>query len=197
MTGDRPQRISMRGSIVSSGFASGDRVVVGHWAVSPVGPITDVMWSSPSGERTLFAPTPAAADFITGVYEFDRVEVVEMRTSSGIRRLDLVFGDRTLGFGARRGIRIPVRRPAWFTRYVEGPIARRLMGVQTYGVSPTGVREWYRADRWAPLRSATATIGGESLGAMAPIRPACGFGFSEPPPRPSWVDVRPLLEYPS
>lgn len=187
----------MRGSIISSGFASGDRVVVGHWAESPVGPITDVMWSSPAGERTLFAPTDAAAEFITGVYEFDAVVVVEVRATEGVRRLDLAFGDRTLGFSARRGIRIPVPRPAWFTRYVEGPIARRLMGVQAHGVSPTGVREWYRADRWAPLRSAAASIAGESLGAMAPLRPACGFGFSEPPPRPSWVDVRPLLEYPS
>ena len=197
MSARRGQRISMRGSIVSSGFASGDRVVVGHWAVSPVGPITDVMWSSPSGERTLFAPDAEAAEFITGVYEFDSVEVVDVRAAERPRGLDLTFDDRTLAFTARRGIRIPVPRPAWFTRYVEGPIARRLMGVHTYGVSPTGVQEWYRADRWAPLRSATATVAGESLGAMAPLRPACGFGFSEPPARPSWVDVRPLLEYPS
>ncbi len=187
----------MRGSIVSSGFESGDRVVVGHWAESPVGAITDVMWSSPDGVRTLFAPSEVAAEFITGVYEFDEVEVVRIDATEDGRRLDLAFGDRTLHFVARRGVRIPVRRPAWFTRWVEAPIARRLMGVETYGVSPTGVREWYRADRWAPLRSASATIAGRTAGAMAPVLPACGFGFSEPPSRPSWVDVRPLLEYPA
>ena len=35
------------------------------------------------------------------------------------------------------------------------------------------------------------------LGAMAPIDPACGFGFSEPPRRPTITLVRPLLHDPS
>ncbi len=190
----------MRGSIISSGFESGDRVVVGHWQVSPVGPITDVMWSSPDGHRTLFAPDQAAADFITGVYAFDSVEcvdiIVDRTVARGSRSLDISVGDRRLRFVARRGVPIPLRRPAWFTRWVEGPIARLLMGVVTYGTSPTGVREWYRADRWSPLRTASGSIAGRPLGAMAHVDPACGFGFSEPPARPSWVDVRPLLEYP-
>ncbi len=186
----------MRGAIISSGFASGDRVVVGHWQVTPHGPLTDVMWATPDGRRTLFAPHTAAADFITGVYAFDRVEVGAVVAQSGRRRLDVTMGDRSLHFTAQRGIPIPFRRPAWFTRWVEGPVARRLLGVATYGTSPTGVREWYRTDRWAPLRDAGATVAGRSLGPMAPVSPACGFGFSEPPSRPSWVDVRPLLEYP-
>lgn len=189
-------RVSMRGSIVSSGFASGDRVVVGDWAESPVGRITDVMWAEPSGRRVLFVPDDAAAAFVAGVYEFDAVEVVPLRAVAGGRSLTVTLGDRVLRFDARRGAPIPVRRPAWFTRYVEGPIARWLMGVTTYGVSPTGVEEWYRADRWAPLRQASASVAGRSLGAMAPVTPACGFGFSEPPASPSWVDVRPLLRYP-
>ncbi len=186
----------MAGSIVSAGFASGDRVVVGHWRQTPIGPITDVMWADPDGRRTLFVPTTEAGAFVAGVYEFDAVEVVPFEVSSGIRTLHLAFGGRTLTFEARRGIPIPFHRPAWFTRFVEGPIARLLMGVVTYGVSPTGVREWYRAERWAPLRSATASRDDELLGATAPVDPPCGFGFSEPPKRPSWVDVRPLLEYP-
>lgn len=48
---------------------------------------------------------------------------------------------------AGRGWRLPsgrLRTPA-VTRWIEGPIARGVMGVRTYGVSPTGVREWYRA----------------------------------------------------
>lgn len=186
----------MQGSIVSSGFASGDRVVVGFWQQTPLGPLTDVMWAAPDGLRTLFVPTAEAADFVTGVYEFDVVAILDFAVSTERGCLELVFGDRSLRFVARRGVPIPFRRPAWFTRWVEGPIARRLLGVRTYGTSPTGVREWYRADRWAPLRDAGAIVGGRSLGAMAPVAPACGFGFSEPPSRPSWVHVRPLLEYP-
>ncbi|MDE0804370.1 MAG: hypothetical protein OSA99_13740 [Acidimicrobiales bacterium] len=189
-------RVSMRGSIVSAGFASGDRVVVGNWMESPVGRITDVMWAEPSGRRVLFVSDGTAASFVAGVYEFDSVEVVPLRTVRGARSLTVTVGDRLLRFDARRGIAVPVPRPAWFTRCVEGPIARRLMGVTTHGVSPTGVEEWYRANRWAPLRHASAVVEGRSLGTMAPVTPACGFGFSEPPSAPSWVDVRPLLRYP-
>lgn len=186
----------MRGSIISSGFASGDRVVIGHWAESPIGPVTDVMWAAPDGTRTLFVPDDRAAAFVSGVYEFDAVEVVAFRVYRRPREIDVELGDRFVHAVAGRGIPIPIPRPAAITRWVERPIARALMGVVTYGVSPTGVREWYRADRWAPLRDARAIVAGRDLGAMAPIDPRCGFGFSEPPPRPSWVDVRPLLEYP-
>jgi hypothetical protein len=71
------------------------------------------------------------------------------------------------------------------------------MGVRTYGVSPSGVREWYRADSWAPLTDAAASVGGRDLGAMADMSPPCRFGFSEAPRRPSLTAVRPLLEDPS
>lgn len=186
----------MAGSIVASGFGSGDRVVVGHWQRSPIGPLTDVMWASPDGARTLFVPSEEAAAFVAGVYEFDAVEVMGFDVEADEHKLSVRFGDRALFFHARRGLPIPVRRPAAFTRWVEGPIARRLLGVVTYGTSPTGVREWYRADRWRPLRAAVATVGGASLGPMQDLHPPCGFGFSEPPRRPAWVHVRPLLEYP-
>ncbi len=187
----------MAGSIVSSGFASGDRVVVGHWHETPIGPVTDVMWAAPDGHRTLLVPSEEAADFVGGVYEFDRIDVVPFEVVRRDRVLDVHAGGRSLHFVARRGIRIPVRRPAWFTQRVEAPVARALLGVIVHGTSPTGVQEWYRADRWAPLARAAARVDGVPLGAMAPVSPDCGFGFSEPPARPSWVDVRPLLEYPA
>lgn len=193
----RRRRVDLRGTIISSGFVSGDRVVVGRWVESPVGPITDVMWAAPDGSRTLYAPTAAAAEFITGVYRFDEVAVMGFDVTESDDALHVGFGGRRLLFTARRGIPIPFRRPAAFTRWVEGPVARRVLGVATYGTSPTGVEEWYRADRWRPLRSAAATVDGRSLGVMSTVEPPCRFGFSEPPRRPSWVDVRPLLVYPS
>ena len=64
-------------------------------------------------------------------------------------------------------------------------------------LSPTGVREWYRADAWTPLADAHAERDGEDLGAVAPLHPPAGFGFSEAPKRPSLTAVRPLLEDPS
>jgi hypothetical protein len=83
------------------------------------------------------------------------------------------------------------------TRWVEGPIARAAMGVRTYGESPTGVREWYRADEYRPLVAAEGSVAGADLGPMAPFATPAGFGFSEPPRRPALVKVRPLLEDPS
>ena len=191
-------RFALSGVIVSAGFASGDRFMVGHWASSPLGPLDDVMWGRPDGERVLLASSDREAEFITAVYRFDRVEVVPVAVVSGDGTLALEAGDVELRVRAGRGWRLPLRRrPAWFTRWVEGPVARATMGVRTYGTSPTGVREWYQAERSRPLVEASAELDGEDLGALVPRWDPVRVGFTEPPPRPSWVDVRPLLEDPS
>ncbi len=190
------RRHGLSGVIASAGFASGDRVVVGHWSTSPIGPLTDVMWATPDGRRLLLVPTEAAADFVSGVYGFDEVRVVAFQVTSSSASLHVRAGDRRVSLAAGIGVPIPFRRPAALTRWVEGPIARATMGVRTYGTSPTGVREWYRADRWQPVVSGRAEVAGVDLGELGPVDPPAGFGFSEPPRRPSWVRVRPLLEYP-
>lgn len=189
-------RHELRGIIAATGFASGDRVVVGHWAASPIGPMSDVMWAAPDGQRTLFVGERRIADFITAVYDFDRVEVVPTEVSGDGRGLSVASGDRTVHLVAGKGWRFPPR-PPWVTRLVEAPVARLVMGVRTYGTSPSGVREWYRTDVWRPVRAGSASIGGRALGALAPVDPPCRFGFSEPPRRPSVVVVRPLLEDPT
>lgn len=192
------RRWELAGRIAGTGFASGDRVVVGHWDRSPVGPFVDLMWAEPDGRRVLVVPDERAAAFVTAVYGFDAVEVVAtMAAAWDGRRLTVDAGRRRVELVAGRGVPIPGPRPAWLTRHVEGPVARALLGVRTYGVSPTGVREWYRASRWSPLRAAEAAVDGRSCGPMGPVSPACGFGFSEPPRRPSLTAVRPLLEDPS
>jgi hypothetical protein len=76
-------------------------------------------------------------------------------------------------------------------------VARALHGVRTYGISSTGVREWYRVDGWRPVVSGRASVAGRDLGALGPVDPPCRFGFSEPPRRPTITAVRPLLEDPS
>jgi hypothetical protein len=223
-------RHRMEGIIAAAGFASGDRVVVGHWASGPLGPMSDVMWAAPDGTRSLFAPTEAVATFITAVYDFDAVVVGPLHVQGDARGLDAAIGGpatggsdadrdragivgpatggsdadrdragrRILSLRSGPGWRIPPsRRPAALTRFVEAPIARALMGVRTYGVSPSGVREWYQATEWRPLAFASASIEGRDLGPLRPIEPPCGFGFSEPPRRPSLTVVRPLLEDPS
>ena len=184
--------------IISAGFASGDRFMVGHWASSPLGPLDDVMWGRPDGERVLLAASAREADFITAVYRFDRVEVVPVAVASADGTFVLEAGDVELRARAGRGWRLPLRRrPAWFTRWVEGPVARATMGVRTFGTSPTGVREWYQAERSRPLVEASASLDGRDLGPLVRRWDPVRVGFTEPPRRPSWVDVRPLLEDPS
>lgn len=194
----------MEGIIAACGFASGDRMVVGQWARGPLGPMADVMWASPDGTRTLFAPTEAIAAFVTAIYDFDEVVVTPVATAGDGRGVRVRIGDagatwvRTIEMGAGRGWHIPPRhRPAALTRWVEAPLARALMGVRPYGVSPHGVREWYQATAWRPVVTARAEVSGADLGALTPIDPPCQFGFSEPPARPSITEVRPLLEDPT
>ncbi|MFP5320069.1 MAG: hypothetical protein ACLGI2_17475 [Acidimicrobiia bacterium] len=166
---------------------------------SPLGAIADLMWAAPDGTRRLVAPDDRVAAFVSAVYRFDEVVVSDLTARVEGRSLTVEAPELGLELRARagRGWPIPLPGPAWFHRRLAGPIARRALGVETYGVSPTGVREWYRARWYRPLVEARATLGGEDLGALGPLDPPVGFGFSEPPRRPSMVWVRPLLHDPS
>jgi hypothetical protein len=186
-------RHELRGRILGCGFSTGVRVVVGMWDSSPIGPFADVMWAERDGTRVLHA-AERAARFVSAVYRFDQVVVEAVDASWRDRVLEVGFGGRRFTFTVGRGIPFPPR-PLWATRYVEAPIARRLLGVETYGVSPSGVREWYRARRLHRIRAVDAH--GQPLGVIGPIAPATGFGFSEPPARPSLTEVRPVLQDPS
>lgn len=184
----------LAGTISSVGFTSGDRFVIGVWHESPVGALADVMWARPDGTRVLLAPDHVGADFVSSVYGFDEVQVVDfdVRAASS-RRLDLDAGPVSVQLTARRGVDLRIARPAWFTKMVEGPIAQRVVGVSTYGTSATGVEEWYRATSFRLVDSAVGSIDGVDLGHRAPIDPPVRVGFSEPPRWPSIVAVRPRL----
>ena len=190
--------IDLDGVIASAGFASGDRFVCGLWQTSPLGVLHDVMWARPSGERVLLVPSEDAGDFVSSVYRFDRVEVVGFAVAAaGPERVDLRAGAVALTLESGRAVPIPGPRPLWVTRWIEGPIARVTMGVRTYGVSPSGVREWYRATSYRRVVAGHASIDGTDLGALRDVDPPCGFGFSEPPLHPSIVAVRPRLAFPA
>jgi hypothetical protein len=179
----------LRGRILGCGFSTGVRVVVGMWDASPIGPFADVMWADRDGTRVLFAEERAAR-FVTAVYGFDRVEPGPVDARWDGRELDVQFGAHHLTFSVGRAIPFPPR-PRWVTQRIEAPIARWLLGVDTYGVSPSGVEEWYRASRFR--RVVGVDPHGAPLGVIGPVAPRCGFGFSEPPTTPSLTEVRPLL----
>ena len=161
------------------------------WDTSPVGPFADVMWAEPDGTRVLYAaPRPAA--FIAAVYQFDRVIERDVAASFDGRTLRVTVDEFELALTGGASLAFPPR-PAWVTRYVEAPIAKRLMAVETFGTSPTGVDEWYRA-RSVRRVHAVSVRGPRDLGMMSPLEAICGFGFSEPPRFPSITEVRPVLE---
>lgn len=189
----------LSGTIASAGFASGHRFVVGHWDDSPLGPMDDVMWARPDGVRVLLVGRPEVAELITAVYRFDTVDVVPLRTRMDGAVLAVVAGDLRVTLRAGRRWRLPLVRlrstPA--LRPVERLLALAILGVRTWGVSPTGVREWYRADEYRRVVAGAARLGERDLGRLCRFHEPARFGFSEPPRRPSFVRVRPLLHDPS
>ena len=66
------------GHITGVGSASGVRVVVGHWPISPFGAFADVMVETPTGHRVLLAPSTEVAAFVAGGLTFTGItDVVE------------------------------------------------------------------------------------------------------------------------
>lgn len=151
------------------------------------------MWATPTGERILLSGSARAEQFITAVYSFDRTVLTDVRVEADERSVWISAPPIEARFDAGAGWRIPGPRPLWFTRWVEGPIAKLVMAVDTYGVSPTGVSEWYQTEVWRPVERAWALLDGDDLGAMAPLDPPLGVGFTDPPRRPSIVTVQPTL----
>lgn len=179
------------------GFASGDRVVVGHWDASPIGPFVDLMWATPEDERVLIVSDERAQAFVTAVYEFDRVQLDRrLEAFWDGRTLAVAGADRRVALRIGRGIPFPPR-PLWVTRWIEPSIGRWVTGAVSYGTSPTGVREWYPARRVSRIVAADAWVGDQHLGRHGPPLPAVRFGFSEPPRWSALTEVRPRLEDPS
>jgi hypothetical protein len=177
----------VKGTISSAAFA-GQQFVTGCWFSSPVGPIGDVMWSLPDGTRRLLTSSQNAADLICDIYEFDDVCIAPLD----------VLSDGLVTSVSGHGLDLELRggfawllppRPLWVTRWIEAPAARALMGVNAYGVSPRGRREWYQARSLRWVQSGRASLNGVELGEPQSFSRPMEVGFSDPPKRPSIVSL--------
>ena len=190
------QIIRIKGVISSAGFAQGNRFVVGHWDHSPIGPFGDVMWGTPDGRRILLAGSQNVADFVTSIYNFDDVRIGKLKTESDGREtsVDGLGLNLYLLGGVSRVIPFP--RPLWFTKFVERPLAKSLMGVETFGTSSRGVSEWYQARKWRWVKSGTAVLDGNDLGELSNFSQPIEVGFSEPPTKPAIVSLQVAIRFP-
>lgn len=194
------------GWIAGVGTTSGTRLVLGHWVRSPFGAFSDVMVAHPDGHRELLAPTASIAEFVAETYQFDTVTLcdVEVRRAKGIgegSQWDVTAGPLTWSFlvGPRRPVgwllqsvplSLATRRE--FARLTD-PVARVVMpGVRTIGRAggPSDPRlEWYAGRDLHRIIASAARWDGESLGRLAPVKPAPRFGFSGTPATPSLTRV--------
>ncbi|MBA2954967.1 hypothetical protein GON03_11560 [Nocardioides sp. MAH-18] len=186
--------MQFRGAIAGVGSTSGVRVVVGRWDESPYGAFADAMVETVSGHRVLLAPTAEVADFVAATYSFDEVRIEPVAVDgwsvrSGSLTLDLTVGDRTpLGWLLRLVPRRVAESTWWCS--ITDPVARVVLrGVRTRGSAKDGRLEWYGATDVRTVEAMTGTFDGSDLGALAPVHPAPGFGFSSTPPRPSVTDL--------
>ena len=193
-----PEVSRFRGQIAGVGSASGVRVVVGRWLDTPLGAFADAMVERADGHRLLLAPSPAVRDFVASTYVFDETRIEPFAV--GVRACRWTVESPSLSLTLTTGARMPLGRllrlvpgalatsPRW-ARLVD-PVARvALRGVRTRGVARAGRREFYGATDLHAVTSLAGTLDGVALGALAPVDPACRFGFSSTPRSPSVTDV--------
>ncbi|GAA4263699.1 hypothetical protein [Dactylosporangium darangshiense] len=198
-------RLRFDGWIAGLGTASGTRLVVGNWPVSPFGPVTDVMLERADGHRLLLAATSDLAAFVVRTYTFDEVLVVPVSASQSGRRWTVVAGPLLMRFtvGRRTPLGLLLRavppvlasRP-WWVRLIDGPARLAQPGVRTYGSAGNGHREWYGARDLRRITDATATLDGTDLGALTAVDPPVRFGFGSTPRAPSLLRITTIVELP-
>jgi hypothetical protein len=156
--------------------------------------MNDVMWAKPDGARVLIAPNERVAEFVGAIYHFDEVVIDAVHVGRTPRALAVAAAGLRMRLNLGRAFVLPLphNRPLAFTRFVESPIAERLMNVKTYGVTNKGIEEWYQARSVSWVQSASASLDGTHLGAMSKVVPL-KVGVSEPPSRPSVVCIKPTL----
>ena len=182
-----------KGRVISSGFQTGDMVVIGDWSDSPQGAFTNLMWAKPDGTRVLIAPSEELGDFVSSLYSFDEVIVSPMeieRTEKSIE-VECDLGRVCMKWGLN--VPLPFSRPRWFIANIEAPFARLFFGTKTHGTTRNGRKEWYHVRGLSRMKSVELELDGRSTKQMTGMAPSACFGFSNPPRMPLSVRVDSLI----
>lgn len=182
------------GRITSTGFASGDRIVIGDWASSHLGSFANVMWAKPDGTRVLLSPSKEHAEYVSEIYSFEEVSIVDVDVQRHSRELEVRAGDLTIRMAWGIPIPLPIWRPLWFISTVEAFFGWILFGIKTHGRTKNDRREWYSVRSISRVLSADADLGGKPLGRKVGFETSACFGFSEPPSMPASVTLKAYIE---
>ncbi len=200
------ERSQFFGEIAGVGSVSGVRIVIGHWANTPMGSFSDAMVELPGGHRILVAPSGGVANFISATYTFDEIRIEPFvitgdGSSWAIRstslHLDLELGRRTLLGGLLRLVPRGLAHSPWWISLIDLVARVVLRGVRVAGETKNGRKEWYGATDNRVITSLAGTFDGRDLGSLAPVEPSPKFGFSSTPPRPSVTRICTTVQVPA
>ena len=182
------------GRITSTGFSTGDRIVIGDWRESPLGSFTNVMWAKPDGSRVLLSPSERHAEYVSELYNFEDVRVTEIVVERGRKGVSIDGGGLAIKISWGTPFPIPFWRPLWFIASFEALFGRILFGTRTHGITKNGRREWYSVRSLSRILNAEASFEGVDLGERKEFEIDACFGFSEPPSMPASVTLKSYIE---
>ena len=182
------------GRISSSGFSSGDIIVIGDWEKSPLGAFTNIMWMKPNGKRILLSPSNEHADYVSSLYQFEEVIILPIEVKRERFRIEISAGSLDVSMKWKKGWRIPKYRPLWFISTIEQFAARIFFGTRTYGRTNNGLREWYCIHELSKIVDSVASDNGKQFGQKTAIQTKTCFGFTNPPKKPTSVKLRSVIE---
>lgn len=182
------------GRITSTGFSSGDRIVIGDWRDSPLGSFTNLMWAKPDGTRVLLSPTKRHASYVSELYTFEEVQVTEISVERGRRGVSFHGGGLSIKITWGAPFPIPFWRPLWFISSFEAFFGKILFGTITHGITKNGRKEWYSVRSLSRVLKVEASFDGNDLGKKSDFKIDACFGFSEPPSIPASVTLKSYIE---
>ena len=182
------------GRISSSGFSSGDRIVVGDWKESPLGSFTNIMLARADGSRILISPSEKHAEYVSKLYNFEEVRILDLEITRDKRSIRIEGAGLSIRMSWGMSFAIPFWRPLWFIATVENLLAKILYGTKTYGLTKDGRREWYSIRSISRVSITDASLDGKSLGERQEFEISACFGFSEPPRKPSSVSLKSYID---
>ena len=182
------------GRITSTGFSSGDRIVIGDWKDSPLGSFTNVMWAKPDGNRVLLSPSEVHAEYVSELYNFETVIITKIDVERNRRGFSLSGGGLSIRVSWGLSLPLPFWRPLWFIASIENFFGGILFRTKTHGRTKNDRKEWYAVKSISRVIMAEASLDGDNLGEKKKFQTTACFGFSEPPSMPASVTLKSYIE---